>query len=45
VAPTSDQQTQLEDLLHAVWQAEANWALDDRLDLATAAVRAQPAVK
>lgn len=29
-----DLHTQFEDLLGAVWQAEANWRLDDRLDLA-----------
>jgi hypothetical protein len=32
-----DLQTQLEDLLHGVWLAEANWRVDDRIDLATAA--------
>lgn len=31
-----DLRTQLEDLLGAVWAAEANWTFDDRLDLATA---------
>lgn len=29
-----DLQTQLEAILDAVWTAEANWRLDDRLDLA-----------
>jgi len=29
-----DLHTQLEDLLDAVWQAEANWRFDDLLDLA-----------
>ena len=29
-----DLQTQLEQLLDCVWQAEANWKLDDRIDLA-----------
>ena|SRR4030081_1226059 len=29
-----DLQTQLEDLLSAVWALEANWRLDDRIDLA-----------
>jgi hypothetical protein len=40
-ATVPDLQTQLEDLLSAVWAAEANWQLDDRLDLA---VRRQRAV-
>jgi hypothetical protein len=31
VAP--DLQTQLEELLDSVWEAEANWRLDDRIDL------------
>lgn len=29
-----DLATQLEGLLDAVWEAEANWRFDDRLDLA-----------
>ena len=29
-----DLQTHLEDLLNTVWEAEANWRLDDRIDLA-----------
>jgi hypothetical protein len=29
-----DLQTQLEDLLGAVWAAEEEWKLDDRIDLA-----------
>jgi hypothetical protein len=29
-----DLQTQLEALLDAVWDSEANWRLDDRIDLA-----------
>lgn len=29
-----DLQTQLEELLNTVWDAEANWRLDDRIDLA-----------
>ncbi|HEX6547570.1 MAG TPA: hypothetical protein VF134_02370 [Candidatus Dormibacteraeota bacterium] len=37
-APTAnlraDIQTQFEGLLDAVWKAEANWRLDDRIDLA-----------
>ena len=32
--PAPDLATQLEALLDAVWQAEANWRFDDRLDLA-----------
>jgi hypothetical protein len=30
-----DLATQLEDILHAIWLAEAEWRLDDRIDLAT----------
>jgi hypothetical protein len=30
-----DLYTQLEDLLHSVWVAEADWRLNDRIDLAT----------
>jgi len=30
----TDLASQLEDLLSAVWRAEANWRFDDRLDLA-----------
>lgn len=29
-----DLQTQLEEILNTVWKAEANWRLDDRLDMA-----------
>lgn len=36
-ADAGDLQSQLEDLLSAVWDAEANWRFDDRLDLAVAA--------
>lgn len=28
-----DLHTQLEELLSSVWQAEANWRFDDRLDM------------
>ncbi len=35
-----DLRTQLEDLLSAVWAAEANWRLDDRIDLAVRRWRA-----
>jgi hypothetical protein len=31
---STDLQTQLEAFLDAVWAAEANWRLDDRIDLA-----------
>ena len=31
---SSDLQSQFEELLSAVWGAEANWRFDDRLDLA-----------
>jgi hypothetical protein len=31
---TPDLQSQLEALLHSVWDAEENWRLDDRIDLA-----------
>ena len=30
-----DLHSQLEGLLDAVWDSEANWRLDDRIDLAT----------
>jgi len=30
-----DLHSQLEGLLDAVWESEANWRLDDRIDLAT----------
>lgn len=30
----ADTAQQLEDLLDCVWQAEANWRLDDKIDLA-----------
>ena len=30
----SDLQTQLESLLHTVWECEREWAIDDRIDLA-----------
>ena len=32
--PNPDLQSQLEDLLSAVWTAEEEWRLDDRIDLA-----------
>jgi hypothetical protein len=32
--PGPDLQTQLEDLFAAVWDAEEEWRLDDRIDLA-----------
>jgi len=32
--PNPDLQSQLEDLLSAVWAAEEEWRLDDRIDLA-----------
>jgi hypothetical protein len=31
---TPDLQSQLEALFHTVWNAEDNWRLDDRIDLA-----------
>lgn len=31
----TDLQTQLEDILHSVWMAEADWRLSDRIDMAT----------
>jgi hypothetical protein len=34
VAAAPDLQSQLEGLLGMVWEAEANWRLDDRIDLA-----------
>jgi len=35
VTPSPDLQTQLEEILHTVWVAEADWRLSDRIDLAT----------
>ncbi len=32
-AHSSELHTELEELLSAVWQAEANWRFDDRLDM------------
>ena len=34
LAPEPDLTTQLECLLHQVWECEAEWRLDDRIDLA-----------
>ena len=36
-----DLHSQLEGLLDAVWDSEANWTLDDRIDLATKTRRAK----
>ena len=36
-AEVPDTHSQLEEMLGAVWRAEANWRLDDRLDLAAEA--------
>jgi hypothetical protein len=38
---TADLWTQLEDMLHAVRLAEADWELDDRIDLAVRVFGAQ----
>jgi hypothetical protein len=40
VAP--DLHSQLEELLDTVWDAEANWRLDDRIDLALGKSRKRP---
>ena len=34
VRGADDLGSQFEELLHAVWSAEADWRLDDRIDLA-----------
>ena len=34
LATEPDLHTQLETLLHQVWECEAEWRLDDRIDLA-----------
>ena len=34
LATEPDLDTQLETLLHQVWECEAEWRLDDRIDLA-----------
>jgi hypothetical protein len=39
---TPDLQSQLEALFHAVWNAEDNWRLDDRIDLALGQRRRRP---
>lgn len=35
VGPAPDLDMQLEDIMHAVWLAEREWRLNDRIDLAT----------
>ena len=37
-----DLHSQLEELLNTVWDAEANWRLDDRIDLALGKRRPRP---
>ena len=37
-----DLQSQLEELLDTVWAAEANWRLDDRIDLSLGKRRNRP---
>jgi hypothetical protein len=37
-----DLASQLEDLFHQVWSSEANWALDDRIDLSLRIRRDRP---
>jgi len=37
-----DLQSQLEELLDSVWDAEANWRLDDRIDLSLGERRPRP---
>jgi hypothetical protein len=39
---TPDLQSQLEELLDGVWEAEANWRLDDRIDLSLGERRPRP---
>jgi len=39
---TPDLQSQLEALFHTVWDAEENWRLDDRIDLALGQPRHRP---
>jgi hypothetical protein len=39
---TPDLQSQLEELLDTVWDAEANWRLDDRIDLSLGKRRPRP---
>ncbi len=39
---TPDLQSQLEAILDGVWEAEANWSLDDRIDLALGKRRPRP---
>jgi hypothetical protein len=37
-----DLQTQLEEILDAVWASEAEWRLDDRIDLSVRTNRKRP---
>ena len=37
-----DLQSQFEELLDTVWEGEANWRLDDRIDLALGKRRPRP---
>ena len=37
-----DLQSQLEELLDTVWESEANWRLDDRIDLSLGERRPRP---
>jgi hypothetical protein len=39
---TPDLQSQLEELLDTVWDSEANWRLDDRIDLSLGKRRPRP---
>jgi hypothetical protein len=39
---TPDLQTQLEELLDMVWEGEANWRLDDKIDLSLGKRRPRP---
>ncbi|MGH7881580.1 MAG: hypothetical protein ACREN8_01535 [Candidatus Dormibacteraceae bacterium] len=39
---TPDLQTQLEAIFDAVWQSEAEWRLDDRIDLSLSLERKHP---
>jgi len=41
IGAESDLETQLESLLHTVWECERRWAVEDRIDLAIRIAEAQ----
>ena len=43
ISVESDLDTQLESLLHTVWECERRWAVDNRIDLAIRLAEAEQA--